>query len=275
MADLVKRRKSRTNERTYALNEPKATPKIMHIPIKIKDHFFEAMIDTGSVENYLPDKILSKIKIEKKKLSSDREVEMTNGEIITVNQCTDHEIELQNDTNNKYKSKFFIIQNPHEHPILGMRFLIENDAIINLKEGIVIFDGTEYEITNKKQIQNIADREITAISKIYPVINAETRIKTLIQDAKFRNPPIGNIPFAEHTIELTSPFEKIEKEYNVPIELQDDVSRHLKDLIEKQVISEKDSDMISSAFIIKKNNGKLRLVVDYRYLNTITRKHIK
>ncbi|KAG0438621.1 Transposon Ty3-I Gag-Pol polyprotein [Dictyocoela muelleri] len=42
--------------------------------------------------------------------------------------------------------------------------------------------------------------------------------------------------------------------------------------MKNKIIEEKNSEIISSAFVIKKRNGKIRLVVDYRNLNSITRK---
>ncbi|KAG0420675.1 Retrovirus-related Pol polyprotein from transposon 17.6 [Dictyocoela roeselum] len=54
--------------------------------------------------------------------------------------------------------------------------------------------------------------------------------------------------------------------------MQDEVAEYLKTLSENDIIEEKDSTFISPAFIIKKKNRKLRLVVDYRYLNSITQK---
>lgn len=58
----------------------------------------------------------------------------------------------------------------------------------------------------------------------------------------------------------------------MPIALQKEVEEHLEDLKKNNIIKEMDSQTISPEFAIRKKNGKLRLVVDYRYLNSITRK---
>ncbi|KAG0440413.1 Retrovirus-related Pol polyprotein from transposon opus [Dictyocoela muelleri] len=62
------------------------------------------------------------------------------------------------------------------------------------------------------------------------------------------------------------------REYPVPIGMQDEVLSHLEPLIKNEINSEQETNYISPAFIIKKKNGKIRLVVDYRYLNSITKK---
>ncbi|KAG0442300.1 hypothetical protein DMUE_0372 [Dictyocoela muelleri] len=43
--------------KTYALREPRTKPRIIEIPINIRDKTFNAMIDTGSAENYIPENI--------------------------------------------------------------------------------------------------------------------------------------------------------------------------------------------------------------------------
>ncbi|KAG0434999.1 Retrovirus-related Pol polyprotein from transposon 17.6 [Dictyocoela muelleri] len=61
-------------------------------------------------------------------------------------------------------------------------------------------------------------------------------------------------------------------EYPVPQSMYERVKSHLKDLISHNIIEEFDTEFISSAFVLKKNDGKFRQVLDYRDLNSITRK---
>ncbi|KAG0440502.1 Retrovirus-related Pol polyprotein from transposon 17.6 [Dictyocoela muelleri] len=89
---------------------------------------------------------------------------------------------------------------------------------------------------------------------------------------KNKNPYIGDINIFNHKINLTSNFNKIMNEYLVPLGIRKDVEEHLEELINTKIISETSTEYISPAFIIKKKNGKLRLFVDYRYLNSITQK---
>ncbi|KAG0425722.1 Transposon Tf2-11 polyprotein [Dictyocoela muelleri] len=103
-------------------------------------------------------------------------------------------------------------------------------------------------------------------------MNGRKKIKELIRINRNCNPTIGNIPNTYHTIDLISPFDKIEREYNVPIGLQEDVRTHLNELLKNKIITETDALILSPAFVIKKKNGKIRLVVDFRDLNSITKK---
>ncbi|KAG0427782.1 Retrovirus-related Pol polyprotein from transposon opus, partial [Dictyocoela muelleri] len=83
---------------------------------------------------------------------------------------------------------------------------------------------------------------------------------------------LWNIEIVKHKIELLKDFTKKFKEYPVPIGIQPEVKHHLKELMQKGIIEEKSCDTVSPASLIKKKNGRLRLVVDYRYLNSITKK---
>lgn len=58
----------------------------------------------------------------------------------------------------------------------------------------------------------------------------------------------------------------------MPLGLEKDVKAHLEELLANNIIREAESPILSPAFAIKKKNGKIRLVVDYRYMNSITKK---
>ncbi|KAG0427878.1 Retrovirus-related Pol polyprotein from transposon opus, partial [Dictyocoela muelleri] len=101
--------------------------------------------------------------------------------------------------------------------------------------------------------------------------DTEFEIKNLII-RKMNNPLLGKINTSQHSIKLESEFKRVLKEYPVPIGLQNSVKEHLEELIRNDIIEEKDCHNVSPAFVIKKKNGKLRLVVDFWYLNSITKK---
>ncbi|KAG0416525.1 Retrovirus-related Pol polyprotein from transposon 17.6, partial [Dictyocoela roeselum] len=54
--------------------------------------------------------------------------------------------------------------------------------------------------------------------------------------------------------------------------MQKDVENHINELINNGIITVRNSEIVSPAFVIKKKNDKIRLVVDYRELNEITKK---
>ncbi|KAG0439378.1 Transposon Tf2-9 polyprotein [Dictyocoela muelleri] len=208
------------------------------------------------------------LKIEKKQNS--KKIEIAEGSIVDITHDTKIEFQLFNDDKVRYISKFNIIQNPNDNLILGMRFLTENDAVINLKENYIIIDKLEYEIDISK---NLMPEENLIYEKVKMCKEDDlSKIEELIRKAKMKNKEMGEILNFEHEIPLTDEFKAIPKEYYIPLNIRRQVSEHLKELIKDGIIEESYSQCISPAFIILKINGKVRLVVDYRYLNSITKK---
>ncbi|KAG0435937.1 Retrovirus-related Pol polyprotein from transposon opus [Dictyocoela muelleri] len=225
------------------------------------------MVDTGSVENYIPDSMVSRHNISVGQLKERKTVELANGSSVSIYEHCNLQFEIMGNTNIKYKSEFLVLPNPTETLILGMRFLTENDAVINLKEGTLTLDGFEYEICQSSLTNNQYDNAIITKSKICSV---KDDIKNLIKTAIKTNPALGNITVVEHKIQLSSEPENSFKEYPVPVGIMNEVREHLNILIEKGIIEERNCQFSSPAFIIKKKNGKIRLVVDYRRINAVT-----
>ncbi|KAG0430417.1 Retrovirus-related Pol polyprotein from transposon 17.6 [Dictyocoela muelleri] len=83
-------------------------------------------------------------------------------------------------------------------------------------------------------------------------------------------PEIGTIPNYEHTIRLTKDTIICRKPYRVPISLEEPVKIEIEKLMRLNIIRKSQSPFTSPAFPIKKRNGKISIVVDYRELNKIT-----
>ncbi|KAG0442299.1 hypothetical protein DMUE_0373 [Dictyocoela muelleri] len=94
-----------------------------------------------------------------------------------------------------------------------MRFLSENDAILNLKERFVNIDGIEYKISQRTHTNNLFDTEIVNKTKIFAV---KDDIKNLIDKAKAINPILGHIRLLKHHIYLNSPFIQRRKDFTFP-----------------------------------------------------------
>ncbi|KAG0420575.1 Retrovirus-related Pol polyprotein from transposon 17.6 [Dictyocoela roeselum] len=259
--------KNNKEHRTYAVREPNIKPKILEILLKINGCELKAMIDTGSVENFIPSSVISKYCLPVTELDKKKIVEVANGSEVEISRQCNLQFEILNDRNVTYKTTFMVMPTTTEILILGMKFLMDNDAVINLKEGTMNLDGIDYEIFEGSNNNNEFDSELINKLKICSIRNA---MDNLIQTAKKKNPSLGKINVVEHKIEVYEDFKNIQKEYPVPVGLREEVCEHLQTLIEKDVIEEKHCEVSSPAFIIKKKNGKIRLVVDYRKLNAIT-----
>ncbi|KAG0442543.1 Retrovirus-related Pol polyprotein from transposon [Dictyocoela muelleri] len=121
-----------------------------------------------------------------------------------------------------------------------------------------------------KRALSTYDEQLTGKTRIYTTTEEDKTLKTLISEYKTQNPKIGNITNVNHEIQLSGKFEASKCEYGVPIALQPNVIKHMEELEKDGDIREIDTPYVSPAFFIRKSNGKLRLIVDYRNLNKVT-----
>ncbi|KAG0420351.1 hypothetical protein EQH57_0182 [Dictyocoela roeselum] len=155
------------------------------------------------MENYIPDTLTSKYNFLTVNLQKEKVVEVANGSTVLISKKCNLQFEILHDKNITYKANFLVLPNLTEILILGMRFLLDNDAVINLKEGSIILDGMDYEICSSSIKGNPYDDELIAKSKICTIHDDITQ---LIKTAKSNNPVLGSIDVAEHKIELHSEF---------------------------------------------------------------------
>ena len=98
-------------------------------------------------------------------------------------------------------------------------------------------------------------REINILMKEYPEVFCDDPGKTSICELEIRtgdSPPIASAP------------------YRVPDKLKDEVKKEIDNLVEMGVASASHSPWASPIVPVCKKDGKLRLCVDYRKLNSVT-----
>lgn len=78
----------------------------------------------------------------------------------------------------------------------------------------------------------------------------------------------------KHHILLHKTFVSNHTSYRVPYSLVPAVKEHIEKLIKLKIIRKSNSSVSSPAFVIRKKNGDIRLVTDYRKLNECTEKSV-
>ncbi|KAG0435381.1 hypothetical protein DMUE_4755 [Dictyocoela muelleri] len=76
---------------------------------------------------------------------SEIQVETASGEKINCRSKVKLDFHLNEDRNCLYKTSFYIFNSHSKNVIPGMKFLKENNTIINLKNNCIILDNREYE----------------------------------------------------------------------------------------------------------------------------------
>ncbi|KAG0420206.1 Retrovirus-related Pol polyprotein from transposon, partial [Dictyocoela roeselum] len=263
---------SHDNQANHLIKELKTPAKCIEIPAIINENEFNEIIDTGADNNYISRSIVNQLQLKSRKKQNKQSVELADGNIIHISEEIELRFNLLGDTNNYYITNFNILEKQTNSMILGMCFLNENEAVINLSNGTLKLDGTEYEIRSDNRNTNFADKEMMDKTKVLKIEESQKKLEMIISTAKKNNPAIGKITTFKHVIKLIKPFNKILPEYPVPLGIRNEVKEHLKELERNQIIRKQMTRYISPAFAIKKKNNKIRLVIDYRYLNSITAK---
>ncbi|KAG0420343.1 Retrovirus-related Pol polyprotein from transposon 17.6 [Dictyocoela roeselum] len=198
--------------------------------------------------------------------------ECANGELINITHTTKMNFFCAADKAIKYQDTFYVLPQKKNTIILGMSFLKENHAIIDLKNNIITLDGREYELEGNTNNEPFLETQLSTNTKIFNISESKQRIEELIKEAKLNNPEIRKIDTVKHSKKLKDVplVQKTTKNYTVPVCLQQDLSYHLKELERHGIIKKANPEFISPAFVTRKKNGKLRILIDYRELNKAT-----
>lgn len=90
--------------------------------------------------------------------------------------------------------------------ILGMQFLQENDAIINIKESYISLDNIEYEIELNNNIIDDNETVIHKKLKIFLATETTPMKNELITKMIIKNPELVHITGIKYEIELSKDF---------------------------------------------------------------------
>ncbi|KAI5150824.1 hypothetical protein ENBRE01_1735 [Enteropsectra breve] len=103
-----------------------------------------------------------------------------------------------------------------------------------------------------------------------PNTEPEQIIKQAARDYQLDNPTLGTIKCEPQRLHVNSTVPLTSKPYDVPFKIRDAMKNEIQRLLDEGIIIRSTSTYASPAFGILKRNGDLRLVVDYRRLNSIT-----
>ncbi|QRW17263.1 Retrotransposable element Tf2 protein [Rhizoctonia solani] len=221
------------------------------------------LIDSGATSNFISPSIVEKYKIPKTQLENPQVVRMLDGTISQTG-CIWHQVHLTVLANGHPHSIPFLVCPIGNTPaILGMTWLTAEALLIDWQQGLVTFPE-QVQIASKEEADSnpLADlppqyHEFAKVFgkeefKVLPPHREYDISIDLVPDAKLSPGPIYGMTDAE--------------------------SKALKQHIDKELATGKIRPSTSSAgapvMFVKKADGSLQLVVDYRKLNDATRKNV-
>ncbi|QRW22888.1 Retrotransposable element Tf2 protein [Rhizoctonia solani] len=223
----------------------------------------KTLIDSGATSNFISPSLVEKLKIPKTLLKNPRVVRMLDGTISQTG-CIWHQVQLAVLANgHPHTIPFLVCPLGNTLAILGMTWLTTESPLIDWHQGLVMFP---------KQIQIASEEEADPD----PLLNLPTQYHEFAK------------VFGEEEFKVLPPH----REYDISIDLIPDArlspgpiygmtdaeSKALKQHIDKELATGKIRPSTSSAgapvMFVKKADGSLRLVVDYRKLNDVTHKNV-
>ncbi|QRW24207.1 Retrotransposable element Tf2 protein [Rhizoctonia solani] len=206
----------------------------------------KTLIDSGATLNFISPLIVEKYKIPKTQLKNPQVVRMLDGTISQTG-CIWHQVHLTVLANGHTHSIPFLVCPIGNTPaILGMTWLTAEAPLIDWQQGLVTFP-------EQVQIASEEEADSDPLADLPPQYHEEYDISIdLVPDAKLSPGPIYGMTNAE--------------------------SKALKQHIDEELATGKIRPSTSSAgapvMFVKKADGSLWLVVDYRKLNDVTHKNV-
>ncbi len=131
-------------------------------------------------------------------------------------------------------------------------------------------NGRFIEIENLNQNRGADDLLIDKLKLIKP----KEELEKVIREYKLKSPNLGLIKGVKHRIELTDSIPIQEKAYPIPFTIINEVKEEIKTLKEQGIIRNSDSKYSVPSFVLRKTNGKIKLITNFISLNKKTVKEV-
>ena len=207
-------------------------------------------IDTGSTFTFINPQLTRPPAI--KKINEPIELKTANGTTAHVNEETKIDFSIDSLPKQTFKARAFLLNNLPVDINLGCDFLREHRALVDFDNGKLKLGTGEIELPQSgrqegetDQLKSIIEQFHQLPEKIQPISN-ESLTLTLKENAK--------LPTAVP--------------YRCPLSMRQAYKESIDTLLKEGIIQESTSPCASAAFPIEKKNKSLRIVIDFRKLNS-------
>ncbi len=155
--------------------------------------------------------------------------ETADGRISTLHKAAQIELKINGMEHLVFKLMAYILPNSGTDLILGHKFLTENEAIINFKQGIIQLRDLSMEITLKNNTAPLNDPDRLTIQKsqlctlqthIQIGKDSPHEISKYLYDMALHNPTLGFIPGIEHKINIPLNSTQRSPQYKIPVAIE-------------------------------------------------------
>ncbi|KAI5188004.1 hypothetical protein NEHOM01_2485, partial [Nematocida homosporus] len=257
------------------IQEPESSGQAPYLRGKLENVSVKFQIDTAASVN-----VVSKAWCDRNKKTiqplaegKSRTMDTANGVTAVLGQVVG-EVTLMEHPTYKSRETFYVLTHIKNDCTLGMTWLADNRVVVWAWERILLVEGhvlhTQEESEDCDPLRKVFS--ICTIQEGEPKkLSREELMRKIAAQAHIVGvqPPITE---ARMEIELTTSEPIIGPVYAVPLRLLEPVKEEIDRLLKEGCIRPAKTKYYSSpAFVIRKRNGKVRMVVDYRAINKVTR----
>ena len=154
--------------------------------------------------------------------------------------------------------------------LIGMDLINEYGICLDFKHKIIKFGNDQISMINMCDPNQALINKVNLLKITSHEI--DDQLSKILTEVEKKNPEIGMVTTEPYEIELNNQDEIINsKPYPIPFALDEAVKEEVKRLLKLGIIRESTSKYSSPAFAIQKKTGGIRLVVNYKRLNKITK----
>ncbi|QRW24193.1 Retrotransposable element Tf2 protein [Rhizoctonia solani] len=224
---------------------------LLYLDLVLHNHPTEplkTLIDSGATSNFISPAIVEKYKIPKTQLENPRVVRMLDGTISQTGRIW-HQVQLAVSANGHFHHIPFLVCPIGNTPaILGMTWLTAEAPLIDWQQGLITFP-------EQVQIASEEEADPNPLADLPPQYHEFAKV------------------FGEEEFKALPPH----REYDISIDLIPDAKlaeKHIDEELATGKIRPSTSSAGAPVMFVKKADGSLRLVVDYRKLNDVTHKNV-
>jgi hypothetical protein len=238
---------------------------LLTVQIKPKNQAdtFPSLIDSGTTANFISPKLVEALKIPKIALTNPRKIRMLNGSTPKTGKVWDKvHIEFQCQ-GLPTSAEFLVCPIGNNQAILGMPWLKAQNPSINWKEQSITFE----------ELGQIASEEEADKNPLHGLPSIYHEFSRVFGEEEFKVLP------PHRPYDLAIDLKEGAKLHHGPLYSMTELeSQTLKKWIDEELAAGKirrsESEAGAPVMFVKKSDGSLRLVVDYRRLNEVTKKNV-
>jgi hypothetical protein len=232
------------------------------IPEAQAEHF-DSLIDSGATANFISPKIVEKLHLPKISLNHPQNIRMLDGSLPRTGKVWSKVVLKFSCQGIPSSAEFLVCPIGDNQAILGMPWLKDQNPDINWKEQTITL-AEKIQIASEEEADKDPLQGLPSIYHEFSKVFGEEEFKVL--------PP-------HRPYDLAIDLKEGAKLHHGPLYSMTELeSRTLKKWIEEELamgkIQRSESEAGAPIMFVKKADGSLRLVVDYRRLNDVTKKNV-